>query len=202
VLLPPLQGDQLLRSIYDRLDGILLSGGEDVAPDRYGEAVHDKCGHIDPERDVAELALTRWAIRDRKPLLAICRGIQVLNVAMGGSLYQDIEAQVPGALRHPWYPDHPRDLRAHPVSVTPGSRLAHILGDGTVPVNSLHHQAIKAVAPGLVVVARAPDQIVEAVEYPEHPFAVGVQWHPEELAPTDPGARRLFGALVSNARRP
>lgn len=131
-----------------------------------------------------------------KPLLAICRGVQVLNVALGGSLYQDIQGLAPGAEKHDWKPDYPRDRLSHTVAVTPHTRLAHILGAASLPVNSLHHQAIRRVAPGLTVTACAPDQIVEAVEAGAHPFAVGVQWHPEELASGDVRAQRLFDALV------
>lgn len=130
------------------------------------------------------------------PLLAICRGIQVLNVAQGGTLYQDIGAQVPEAIQHTWYPDHPRNYLAHTVAVTPGTHLARLAGKTTLSVNSGHHQAVKDLAPGLTVSAYAPDQLVEAVEVEGHPFAAGVQWHPEDLAPDDTPSQRLFDALV------
>jgi len=209
VLIPHLADLNLLRAVYECLDALLLPGGGDVAPHHFGQQPHPKCGPPDPDRDGVELALARWCVQDNKPLLAICRGIQVLNVALGGSLYQDIEAQVPGAARHDWYPDHPRDLLAHALSVEPGTRLAAILGfdEGSpqrpasgrsipLKVNSLHHQAIMELAPGLKMAARAPDGIVEAVEVEGHPFALGVQWHPEELAPKDVGAQELFKALI------
>jgi putative glutamine amidotransferase len=128
--------------------------------------------------------------------LAICRGIQVLNVALGGSLYQDISAQVPGAGQHAWYPDHPRDRLSHTVPVQENSHLAQIVDATSLQVNSLHHQAIKGLAPGLTVTARAPDEIIEAVEVVGHPFAVGVQWHPEELTGSDARQQRLFDTLV------
>jgi len=196
LLIPPLTDNILLRTLYERLDGLLLPGGVDVHPARYGEPIHEKCGSISPDRDEAELTLAQWAMDDGLPLLAICRGIQVLNVALGGSLYQDIQAQVPEAERHDWYPGYPRDHLPHPVAVTPQTRLAHLLGTTSLPVNSLHHQALKDVAPTLTVTARAPDGIVEAAEADEHPFAVAVQWHPEELAEHDARAQRLFDALV------
>jgi putative glutamine amidotransferase len=196
LLIPLLAGETLLRALYDRIDGLLLPGGEDVDPNHYGESIHDRCGAISAIRDQVELALVRWAMDDGKPLLAICRGIQVLNVALGGSLYQDIQAQVPGAQRHDWYPGYPRDYPAHPVEIAPHTRLVHLIGGGPLPVNSLHHQSVKEAAPGLTVTAWAPDGIVEAVEAGEHPFALGVQWHPEELAPGDARAQRLFDALV------
>lgn len=221
LLIPNLTDKTLLRTLYELLDGLLLSGGEDVDPARYGETRHEKCGSISPDRDEVELTLVRWAMDDKKPLLAICRGIQVLNVALGGSLYQDIQAQVPGANRHDWYPNYPRNRLSHTVHITPQTHLARILETGsprqplsgsqvsshglarrdeaqdmTLPVNSLHHQSVKDVAPGLIVAARAPDGIIEAVEAEGHPFAIGVQWHPEELANGDARAQWIFDALV------
>lgn len=211
ILIPNLPDPVLLRSVYERVDALLLPGGGDIAPEHFGEPAHEKCGPPDPDRDRAELALVRWAVADHKPLLAICRGIQVLNVALGGSLYQDIEAQVPDAGRHDWSPGHPRDLLAHTVRIVPGTRLAAALaleggsrqppGSDLLEVNSLHHQAIKDLAPGLRVVARAPDAIIEAVEVEGHPFALGVQWHPEELAPEDGRAQQLFVSLIDALER-
>ncbi|MFN2226470.1 MAG: gamma-glutamyl-gamma-aminobutyrate hydrolase family protein [Anaerolineae bacterium] len=209
ILIPHLDDPALLRAAYRRLDAVLLPGGVDVAPEEYGQRRHEKCGAVDSERDGTELALARWCLDDGRPLLAICRGIQVLNVALGGSLYQDIAAQVPGALRHDWYPGHRRDLLAHPVRVAPGTRLAAIVGSEhaspsgdtfALEVNSLHHQAIRDLAPGLMVTAHAPDGLVEAVEVEGHPFALGVQWHPEELAPGDARAQALFDALIRAVR--
>lgn len=196
VLIPHPQDKPRLHSLYTRLHGLLLPGGLDVDPARYGEPKCDWCGRISPARDDVELTLARWAMDDGKPLLAICRGIQVLNTVLGGTLYQDIQAQVPDAEKHDWHPDHPRDKLAHAVAIVPHTRLARIVGTASLPVNSLHHQAIKDLAPGLSVTARAPDGIVEAVEAEMHPFALGVQWHPEELAGGDARARRLFSALV------
>ncbi len=196
VLIPHMADKAALRSAYEQLDGLLLPGGGDVDPVHYGESRHAKCNEPSAERDNTELALARWAMEGGMPLLAICRGIQVLNVALGGSLFQDIQAQVPGAERHAWYPNYPRDRLSHTVSLTPEARLAHIAGESTLPVNSLHHQSVKDIAPGLVVTGHSPDGIIEAVEAPEHPFAIGVQWHPEELAGSDRRAQRLFEAFV------
>jgi putative glutamine amidotransferase len=196
LLIPHITDHVLLRAIYQRLDGLLLPGGEDVAPTRYGEMPHEKCGTPSQERDETELTLATWAVEEGKPLLAICRGIQVLNIALGGSLYQDIQAQIPGAAKHDWYPGHPRTLRPHGVDCVEGSRLADTVGSSSLEVNSLHHQALKALAPTLEITARAPDGVVEAVEVPGHPFALGVQWHPEELAAEDAQAQALFAALV------
>ncbi|HSJ53148.1 MAG TPA: gamma-glutamyl-gamma-aminobutyrate hydrolase family protein, partial [Anaerolineae bacterium] len=201
LLIPHLADESLLRALYERLDGLLLTGGEDIDPIHFGEPIHEKCGSISAERDSTELRLTRWAAAEGKPVLAICRGIQVLNVALGGSLYQDIAAQLSKARRHDWYPGFPRNHLAHSAQIAPGTRLATIAGTETLQVNSLHHQSLKDVAPGLVVTAVAPDGVVEAVEASEHPFALGVQWHPEELAGEDARARRLFVAFVEASRR-
>jgi putative glutamine amidotransferase len=201
VLLPQLTEHSRLRRLYDVLDGLLLPGAGDIDPARYGEARHEKCGPVSPELDEVELTLARWAVDDEKPLLAICRGIQVLNVALGGTLYQDIAAQIPGGEEHVKHRRGPRDFLAHPAAITPSSRLAGLLGATSLPVNSLHHQAVKDVAPGLAVVARAPDSLIEAAEVSEHPFAIGVQWHPEELVDRDPRSQKLFDALVVACRR-
>lgn len=199
-LVPPLTDLALLRLVYERVDGWLLPGGVDVDPARYGELRHEKCGSTSFDQDEAELTLARWAVEDQVPLLAICRGIQVLNVALGGSLYQDIQAQVPGATKHDCYPEQPRDSLSHLVTLASHTRLATILDALSLPVNSMHHQALKDVAPGLIVIARALDGIIEAVEVDEHPFAVGVQWHPEELIEHSQHARRLFEAFVEACR--
>lgn len=201
VLIPHVTDEPRLRALYERLDGLLFSGGGDVDPAHFGERVHEKCRTIEPRRDENELMLARWAMDEGKPLLAICRGIQVLNVALGGSLYQDIQAQIPGAERHDWSPGFPRDHRPHIVTIAPDSRLAAIVEETEMPVNSLHHQSLKSIAPGLTVTARTPDGIVEAVEGVDHPFAVAVQWHPEELAENDPRAQHIFDALVEACRR-
>ncbi len=199
LLIPPQADEGRLRRLYELLDGLLLPGGPDVDPAYYGQSLH-RTTRVVPERDEGELALARWAMADGLPLLAICRGIQVLNVALGGSLYQDIADQLPEAGKHDWYPGYARDLPAHSVIVTAPSRLAEIVGPGEMQVNSRHHQALAKIAEGLVVVARAPDGVVEAVEGRDHPFALGVQWHPELLAPADPRAQALFGALVQACR--
>jgi len=200
-LIPSLADRALLRVLYERVDGLLLAGGGDIDPARYGEPRHDKCGQIFPDRDEAESTLACWALEEAKPLLAICRGIQIVNVALGGSLYQDIASQLPGAGNHAWYPNYPRDLLPHTVGIERESRLGRILGVTSMPVNSLHHQAVKDLAPGLIVTARAPDRIIEALEVENHTFALGVQWHPEELAESDTRAQRLFDTLVGASQR-
>lgn len=146
--------------------------------------------------------MIRWGLAEGKPLLGICRGIQTMNVAAGGTLYQDIASQCPSAGQHDFFysADYPRDLLAHPVIVEFNSRLSAALGTEHLSVNSLHHQALKEVPPVYGSVAHSPDGIIEGIEVPEHPFAVGVQWHPEELTVSQEAARRLFAAFVDACR--
>jgi putative glutamine amidotransferase len=195
VLISPDLDETALRERYAAFDGLILSGGGDVAPACYAAARTPAVDGVDPNRDRTEIALAQWALAEQKPLLGICRGLQLLNVACGGSLYQDM-SQSPATLPHALYPDLPFDLLAHPVTVAPDSRLAAIVGAVLFGVNSLHHQACDTVAPTLRVVAHAPDGTVEAVEAPAHPFALAVQWHPEAL-PAAPESSALFRALVA-----
>ncbi len=179
----------------EELHGLLLSGGGDVHPARYtSEPKHPAVYGIVPERDETEIGLVHFAIQRDVPLLAICRGIQVLNVALGGTLLQDIEACVPGALPHSTPDDAP--ARQHSVSLEPRSRVASVLGTTNLIVNTFHHQAVARPGEGVRVVGRAPDGVVEAVEVEKCTFVIGVQWHPELLStPHD----RLFVALVGAA---
>ncbi len=199
----PLETDEVaLRAVYNRLDGIVLSGGGDISPDRYGAAQSPYTTGVDTNRDEADLRLARWAVEDDKPLLCICRGTQVLNVAMGGTLFQDIREQVPGALRHDSPAEDEWFMRTvHPVEVSTASYLADVMGLCRISVNSLHHQALDRIGSGLRVVANAPDGIIEGIEHPERRFVIGVQWHPEALAEQMEPMRRLFSALVSAAAK-
>jgi putative glutamine amidotransferase len=195
VVLPVGLSDTDLQAVFSRLDGILLTGGSDIDPARFNGVPHPRVYGIDPRRDAMEIQLVQMAAEQGKPFLGICRGIQAVNVALGGSLYTDIGDQHPGALRHDWYPNIPRNHLAHPVRLDGSSRLAQILGGDSFEVNSLHHQGLQQVAPPLRVVAHAPDQMIEAVELPGHPFGLAVQWHPEWLQEHAP-QRALFRALV------
>ncbi len=199
MLLPASLPLAALPGLMARYDGFVLSGGGDVDPALYGSQLIAAIHSIDPERDAFERALIPLVLQADKPLLAICRGIQILNVALGGSLYEDAASQLPNALRHDWYPDIPRDYLAHTVEVELGSRLVEILGTRTLRTNSLHHQAIRQPAPALEVVAHAEDGVIEAVELPGKRFAIGVQWHPECL-PEEPAMQRLFSEFVNAAR--
>lgn len=198
VIIPPALQGEGLRALYARLDGVLISGGSDLDPARFGGEPHPRVYGIDSDRDEQEISLIRFAAEERKPFLGICRGIQAINVALGGTLYTDIGDQKSGALRHDCYPDLPRDYMAHEVKIDPASALASIFGGERIQVNSLHHQGIQQVAGMLQPVAQAPDGLVEAVELPGHPFGLGVQWHPECL-PEHEEQRALFHSFIRAA---
>lgn len=196
IVVPPLENGGAAERVIEAVGGLVLSGGEDVEPARYGAAPHPKLARVSAARDRWELELIESARARRTPILAICRGIQVLNVALGGTLVQDIPSQRPSAVAHE--PADGRLNRVHGLEVTKGSRLARILGATTLTVNSVHHQAIDGVAPGLEVVARSPDDLIEGVEVDDDGWwVVGVQWHPEDLAlePRSPDGS-LFGAFA------
>jgi putative glutamine amidotransferase len=193
----------VLAAYYQRCDALLFAGGGDVDPLHYGAAPHPQLGAVDPLRDHVELALARRAGADGKPLLGICRGIQLLNVALGGTLYQDIPAELPGALDHYASQDGAdRAHRAHLLALEAGSWLAERLGVVELPVNTFHHQALRDLAPGLRTTGRAPDGVIEAVESDGSGFVVGVQCHPEELwEHADQRWARLFAGFVEVARQ-
>jgi putative glutamine amidotransferase len=188
-------------AVLDRVDGVLLTGGLDVDPALYGEAAHPTT-NVAPERDRFEIPLAKAAVERNVPLLAICRGVQVLNVAAGGTLVQDIPSTVTTDLNHSI--DLPKDHQAHAVAIAPGSTLASALGAAapadTCTVNSRHHQAVGTVADGFVASAVSPDGVVEAIERPASAFCVGVQWHPENFWRSGEFAG-LFDAFVAAATR-
>jgi len=180
-----------------RLDGVLLTGGGDIAIKPKHE-IHPKLEGVDSERDAVEFALIRVAIQSSKPFFGICRGIQVINVALGGTLWMDIQEDFPGALKHDYDSGSQREYLAHEVEIVKDSFLAGYLGESKLQVNSLHHQGIKDLAPTLRPAAYSADGLVEAVELPDHPFGLAVQWHPEWLT-KQPASRKLFRALVEAA---
>ena len=197
IVIPPLSNPEAALSIIGAVDAVLLTGGEDVDPDLYGQQRNEHSGPPNRLRDQTEIALVLAAREARKPLLAICRGPQLLNVALGGTLIQDIPSQVPGALKH--NSEDERGARIHDVTIEPGSLIAAAVGGTHISVNSLHHQSILEPAPGLKVTARAPDGIIEGVES-ETPgwWAMAVQWHPEEMNDSpEPWDRGIFRALAS-----
>ncbi len=185
--------------LYSRLDGILFSGGGDVSLEYFNGSDHPRIGEVDEKRDATEIILMRTAIKDNKPVLGICRGAQVMNVALGGTLYTHVIDQLKGAIDHD-YPGHLRTTIVHPVNVDEASRSAEIFGETLLHVNSLHHQGLKDIAPVLKVVGYAPDGLVEIVELPDHPYAMAVQWHPEWLT-DQPAMQRLFKSFVDASRK-
>ncbi|HEX6054138.1 MAG TPA: gamma-glutamyl-gamma-aminobutyrate hydrolase family protein [Gemmatimonadaceae bacterium] len=203
VLIPLLDDVETLRAIYERIDGVLVPGGVDIDPAQFGEEPHARLGRIDPARDGVEIQLVKWAASDGKPVLGLCRGLQVINVALGGTLYQDLEAEFPNAIKHDYYPTFgfARDHIAHDVTLAHGSRLRHALESDRIPVNSMHHQGIKALATPLAPTATAPDGLIEAAEAANESFMVGVQWHPEVFETGDPNTAPLFREFVDAAGR-
>ena len=201
LVLPLTLDEEEAGPLADTLDGFLFSGGPDVHPFLFGEETLAGCGDFSPLRDSSELLLLSQVYERKKPVLGICRGAQLINIALGGDIYQDIFSQlsgrVPIAHRQPFNATHP----AHRVAVETGSRLAQISESLSLEVNSLHHQAIRNVAPCLTVCGRASDGIIEAVEQPGHPFLLGVQWHPEQLAGKYSHADRLFSAFIKACRK-
>ena len=191
--------EEILMDLYARLDGILFSGGGDIALDHFAGDAHPRIDGVDPMRDSVELALLRSAAEGGKPMLGICRGAQLMNVALGGTLYTHLRDQLPNALDHD-YPGNLRRTLVHSVHVDETSRATEIFGETLLNVNSLHHQGLKDIAPALKVVGRSSDGLVEVVEMPEHPYALAVQWHPEWLT-DQPSMQRLFRSLVEAAGR-
>lgn len=201
LVVPPLGNASAARQIISRVGGLVLSGGGDLDPVHYGEPLHPKAHPPQVDRDATELALIAAARERRLPVLAICRGIQVLNVALGGTLVQDIGSQVPSALQHDAAPESgaaaTRDSRTHDVIITPGSRLARALGSTHIAVNSFHHQAVARTADELRETAHSPDGIIEGLETDGDWWVLAVQWHPEEMDRTEQEwDRSLFAAFA------
>ncbi|MBL8079031.1 MAG: gamma-glutamyl-gamma-aminobutyrate hydrolase family protein [Anaerolineales bacterium] len=192
--IPSLLNEEDFLDMYSRLDGILFTGGGDVSLDYFDGSDHPRIGEVDKMRDLTEITLLRTAVEDGKPMLGICRGAQVMNVALGGTLYTHIHDQVENALDHD-YPGNLRTVLVHPVNVDESAKAAGIFGETLLHVNSLHHQGLKDIAPRLRVVGTAPDGLPEVIEMEDHPYAVAVQWHPEWLT-DQPSMRRLFKSFV------
>jgi putative glutamine amidotransferase len=199
----PLVDEATLRGIYEGLDAVFLPGGADIDPATYGADPHPLCDKTDRDRDRVEVSLATWALADGKPVLGVCRGMQLINVAAGGTLYQDLAEELPGAIKHDYFPfrgqSFARDYLAHDVEVAGGTRLARLLGAGQVRVNSMHHQGVKTLGQGLVSTAVSPDGLVEAIEGRNGSYLVAVQWHPEALTDNDARTRTLFTDFVGAA---
>jgi putative glutamine amidotransferase len=203
VVLPPVVGVRAAEALLDGMDGLLLSGGSDLHPGYYGEEPIPELGVTVPERDAFEMALLEHALRRKIPILGICRGMQVLNVALGGTLYQDLPSQMDHMVLLGHRQETPKWQPTHEVEVDGGSKVAEILGTDELKVNSYHHQAIKELASGLVTVAYASDGVIEAVESGDlsKRWLIGVQWHAEAMRDAGPEHRNLFEAHVSAAKR-
>jgi len=199
VLIPLGQPEEQLEQLISRLDGMIFSGGGDILPDHYHGTQHPLVSYVDEDRDRVEFLLFKQILSRKMPFFGICRGFQVINVALGGTLYEDILDQKPGSLRHQYHPDYARDYLAHPVKIEADSKLAKITADLEVNVNSFHHQGIRQLASELRATAYAPDGIVEGIEMIDYPYGLAVQWHPENLY-AYPKMRALFEAFVEAAR--
>ncbi|MYH01156.1 MAG: gamma-glutamyl-gamma-aminobutyrate hydrolase family protein [Nitrospira sp. SB0675_bin_23] len=199
VVLPLLSNRAGWRQVVSHVHGLLVTGsGSDLAPELYGERQRHQFARMSRERATMELGVAKAAYRADVPTLGICGGMQSLNVALGGTLYQDIAAQIKTPIDH--LPAHSATRTAHAVQIAPGSLLRRIVRKARVEVNSSHHQSVKQVAPNLLLTAIAPDGVIEAIEAPDRLFCLGVQWHPEFLYERDPIQRRLFSALIRTAR--
>jgi len=197
VLIPSVIAGDGWDAVYSRLDGILFSGGGDIGLEHSPGDPHPRIDGVDPLRDSIELKLIRLAVSDGKPFFGICRGCQVLNVALGGSIYTHIPDQLPNALDHT-YPLNMRTTLVHDVKLDEGTRISEIYDEPIIKVNSLHHQGLKDIAPSLRITGHAPDGLVEAIELPDHPFGLAVQWHPEWLTDQE-STKNLFRKFVEAA---
>ena len=198
VCLPLTTDLEALRELAERMDAFLFTGGIDVSPRRYGEAPIPEMGECHPRRDEMEARLLPMVMERGKSILCICRGIQTVNVILGGSLYQDLPAQHPSEIIH--RQPEPFGKPSHPVTVLPGTPLAALVGPGELMVNSIHHQAVKALAPALRPMAMSPDGLVEAAWLPDYPYLRAYQWHPEYLHEDNAPSRALFRDFVESIR--
>lgn len=196
VVLPIGLEDEAIEAMADQLDGLLLTGGVDLDPAYFEEEPIPQLGEVSPARDALEWKLTQAFLARDKPIFAICRGLQVLNAVAGGTLYQDLYAQKRKILQHSQ--QAPRWHASHEVTLTPGSKLQAIFGTDRIRVNSFHHQAVHKVAPGFIETAVAQDGVIEAIESLQHRYAVGVQWHPENMWRRQPIVHKLFQTFVDN----
>lgn len=211
VLLPLEAESEDYQQIAETFDGFLFTGGPDPHPFLFGQETYAKCGNVSVKRDTMEQELLCQVMKTRKPILGICRGIQIINVILGGTIYQDISSQHSDRLqsngmeyRQSLTPEFPiahsqpydYDIPSHTVTITSSSRLSQICGSSSLRVNSMHHQAVKDLAYGLSACAFSPDGLIEALEMPDYPWLLAVQWHPEYLWENDPAAARLFKSFV------
>lgn len=199
LILPPVSSAAAIRRSLDLLDGLLISGGGfDIHPSYYGERPIRQLGVVKAQRTEFELDIAAAALKKDLPTLGICGGEQALNVVLGGSLYQDLVAQLPIAGKH--QQSDKKSCGGHQVNIPDGTRLRAIVGQSSLEVNTTHHQAVKQLGKGLIVDAIADDGVIEGIESTRHPFVIGVQWHPEVLAPRRQGHRRILEAFITACR--
>ena len=194
VMLPLTEDEEILSSAFDLCDGILFTGGHDVSPSLYGEEARESCGLPCPARDRMESYLLGRCLKENRPLLGICRGIQFMNAGLGGTLYQDLPTEYKSGINHHMTP--PYDRAAHQVQVLPGTLLASLIGEGMHAVNSYHHQAVRKLSPLLEAAALSEDGLVEAACVKGQRFALGIQWHPEFSYKTDPDSLKIIQAFI------
>ena len=199
VLLPLLEKKEQALNLLNAIDGLLLTGGEDIDPALYNEEPRPDLSRLDTDKDRLEMWIIKSAVGQNMPIFGICRGVQMLNVVMGGSLYQDVKQFSPDVLKH--YQQAPRYHATHDILVERGSRLFDIVDSEIVRVNSFHHQAIKDLAPGLVITARARDSIIEGIESWDYDFLLGIQCHPEGMWDYHPQMAALFATFVNAAQK-
>jgi putative glutamine amidotransferase len=199
LLIPSSFQEDHAQSLVKRLDGVLFTGGGDISLERFNGEPHPSIDGVDPDRDSIELALLKIVSEEKKPFLGICRGFQLINIGLGGTLYTHISDQKQGALKHDYFPNYQRNYIAHEVELISGTRLRTIFGSKKILVNSIHHQGAKDIPGRLVKAGIAPDGLVEAVELADHPFGLAVQWHPEWLT-EQPANAKLFRSFVDAAR--
>ena len=198
LMIPMEDSEENLRQTLELVDGMIFSGGHDIAPIRYGEEPHQKLQEICPERDDFDFLLYRLAKEHSLPILGICRGFQLMNVSEGGKLYQDLSLKNTESLKHSQ--GHGPSVPTHTVKVEPGSKFYKILGKEEIRVNSFHHQAVKSTSENVAISGKALDNVVEAIELKNYPFGLGVQFHPEMLQAKEEDMKKIFAALVSAAK--
>ena len=196
VLLPYTEREEIIASFVELCDGFCIAGGVDISPERYGEEKHPLCEAPQLYRDALDLAFIKKVLESGKPLLAICRGMQMLNVALGGALYQDIPSECPSEIKHR---QTEGELEfSHSVTPVPSTPLARTVGEDSIRINSFHHQAVKRLGAGLAIMASSDDGMVEAVYMPERKFVEGYQWHPERLYAIDENSRKIFKHFIES----
>ena len=197
VIIPSGIAPDLFNNLLGSLGGILFTGGVDINPACYGAPMHPQVTEVDLERDEMEIAMLNWAVKNNKPFMGICRGIELVNVALGGTLYTHLYDQFPDVLFHTCYPDLPRNFLAHTIRTESSSKLQRVLGEKDVWVNSLHHQGVRKLGSNLRATAHSSDGLVEGIELTtDHPFGIAVQWHPEELVDIEP-MLNLFRTFIN-----